>query len=385
MNSLRVFNRQAGFVIAIAALLLALVVPTLANAAQVTDRSIALGSSAKDATNVSYTVNFKAASDNTGAFLLDFCNNSPIIGETCTAPTGLDLTNVATSTSGYSLSNKTANSVIVTITTPINAGGSVTDLVLDGIDNPTVTGPMYARIVSYDNATDAGSYVANAQPGTGYKDQAGVALYITDTIGVSAAVKESMTFCVSGQTITANCASAGSHAPVLELGETSGTTKALSSTAISTGDIFTQISTNAASGAIVSLKSSADGCGGLINSSEPTGCYIKPALQTGLTAGQAKFGVIVNADTDPSDNGVVPDGHYSIRTGSGYDAAAYALNWASNNQTGVTSVFGDPILDTQGAPANNKNVKLTFGASVSNSTPAGKYAADLSLIATGQF
>jgi hypothetical protein len=30
-------------------------------------------------------------------------------------------------------------------------------------------------------------------------------------------------------------------------------------------------------------------------------------------------------------------------------------------------------------------MKITFGASIANDTPAGKYSADLSLIATGKF
>jgi hypothetical protein len=53
--------------------------------------------------------------------------------------------------------------------------------------------------------------------------------------------------------------------------------------------------------------------------------------------------------------------------------------------TGVTSTYGDSLLDTANLPVNNKNVQITFGASVSNLTPAGLYSADLSLIATGKF
>lgn len=57
----------------------------------------------------------------------------------------------------------------------------------------------------------------------------------------------------------------------------------------------------------------------------------------------------------------------------------------ANPASGVTSTYGDQFLTTSGAPALNKNMTLTFGASAANNTPAGSYSADLSLIATGKF
>ena len=70
---------------------------------------------------------------------------------------------------------------------------------------------------------------------------------------------------------------------------------------------------------------------------------------------------------------------------AGYSNATYALNWLIGDATGVTSTYGDPFLNTASKPANNQNMTLTFGASVTNDTPAGLYSADLSLIATGKF
>lgn len=71
--------------------------------------------------------------------------------------------------------------------------------------------------------------------------------------------------------------------------------------------------------------------------------------------------------------------------GSGYNSSSYVLNYTATNATGVTSAYGDPLLSTDGAPANNKNVAIMFGASVTQDTPAGEYATDLSLIVTGKF
>lgn len=378
MKSFRVKSRQAGFVVAVAALLLALVVPTFASAADVTARSIALSSASKAATGVSYEVTFTPKSD-AGAFVVNFCSNSPIIGETCTAPDGF------TAAAATSSDTITKTATVVTVTKSLTANTPVT-VTLANITNPSDPGPLYARIVTYDTAGNAADYdpTETDAEDANRVDSGSVAIDITDTIGVSAAVLESLTFCVSGSDITTtNCAS--TTAPTLELGETSGGSKALSATAVSTGDLYAQISTNAVSGAVVNLKSSAAGCGGLINSSKPGECYIGPAQQLGISAGDALFGVKAATSTDPN-AGADSDGTFKIFTGSGYSSSTYALNYDGDDEsTGVTSVFGDPFLDTDNLPASNKNMKLTFGVSISNSTPAGRYSTSLSLIATGKF
>jgi hypothetical protein len=351
-------------------------VPALAAAAQVTERSIALSSSSKSATGVTYTVNFTATGA-AGAFVVDFCNDSPVVGQTCTAPTGFSAAGAASTTSGFT--DVTGGTSKVVVAGTINASDNVS-VALTGINNPTVTGPLYARIVTFDTDTNADAYTSTT-PGTGEVDEGGVAISITDTVGVSGAVLESMTFCAAKVTITADCANASANAPVLKIGEAVGTTVALDPGHVSTGDIYTQVSTNAAGGAIVSLKSNALNCGGLLLAGASASvCNITPALTGGITAGQAKFGVKAAAATDTGTN---PNGTFQAI--NSYNSSTYALNYIAGNATGVTSAFGDPILDTDGAPANNKNMKLTFGASVNNSTPAGLYFADLSLVATGKF
>jgi hypothetical protein len=380
MKSMRVFNYRAGYLAASAALLLATFLPAFASADQVTSRSIQLSSASVNATAVSYTVNFTATKA-AGAFVLDFCSDSPVIGQACAAPTGFNASTVATATSGFTIGTLTtpANNKIA-VTGAMTAGQNVS-VVLTGIANPTAAGPLYARIVTYTNATDAAGYTsANPDVVAAHIDDGGVAMDITPTVGVSGAVLESMTFCVSAALITDDCIT--TTPPVLKLGEPVGTTTALDSTHLSTGDLYTQISTNATSGAVVNLKSNAAGCGGLINSSNPSGCYILPALKADFAAGTAKFGVKVVATAD---TGTAPGGVFEAVAASGYNATTYALNYAAADASGITSTFGDPLLDTGGAPANGKNMQLTFGASVSNATPAGNYSADLGMIATGKY
>ena len=269
MNSFRLFGDRVRVTYAAAAfaLLFAAVMPVFAAAAQVTDRSIALSSSSAGATGVTYTVNFTSVAA-AGAIVVDFCSNSPMLGQTCTAPTGFDASSAATSTSGFTIGTLSAPAANkVTMTGAMTASQSVS-VALTGITNSTAAGPLYARIVTYTDATGAAGYTS-ADPDVvqTHLDDGGVAMYITNKVGVSGVVLESMTFCVSGGVIGNDCS--GTTLPVLKLGETVGDTVALSSGAISTGSIYTQLSTNAASGVVVNLKSDAFGCGGLMRAGAP--------------------------------------------------------------------------------------------------------------------
>lgn len=378
----RVLDRHTRSVAAAVGLLLATLAPAIAPAFAaadiLTDRSIELSSSIKSAPNVKYDFTFTAVDSTAGAVVVQFCSNTPLIGEFCNAPSGFSSSS-ATVSSGGTLDSATANKVIVVKSI---ASGSNT-FELSGITNPSATGPLYARILTYADATAAADYVVTSSASAlgSPKDQGSVALSITEGVNVSGKVLETLSFCVAGGTavITDACGDASSHAPTLELGETVGSVKALSSTAVSTGDIYTQISTNAVGGAVVRMKSDAVSCGGLLLVGGTAGnCYIAPAGSSDFSAGAAKFGVKVATAADGSN----PNG--TINLASPYNATTYAMNYVDAT-TGVTGVYGDPIFNTDDKPVNNKNQKLTFGASISNQTPAGKYQASLSLVATGKF
>ncbi len=374
VRTLGVLKRQIVYSVAAVALLLSVALPSLVSAAQITARSVTLSSSSVDASNVSYNFSFDADNTSAGALVVEFCSNSPLIGEACTAPgNSFDVATSGNVTGDgtKSATTWTANRAFVTLAV---ANGTNT-FAITGVHNPTVAGTLYARIVSYDTVANAANYSSTAL-GTGAVDQGSVAFAITDTVKVSGAVLEALTFCVSG-TAFAGSDCTGSTAPILNLGkDVGGGVIALSSDDLSTGDVYTKISTNAIQGAVVNLKSSA-ACGGL--ALYGTGaCNVAPAGTTGtFAAGTAKFGVKL---TLPTDN--VTDG--TIAVGSGYDTSDYRFNYTGPS-TGVTSTYGDPIYNTSSGSANNLDTKLTFAASVTNATPAGKYSSDLSLIATGTF
>jgi len=392
MRSFRILNRRAGLVGAVSALLLGFVVAPFASAATVTTRSIALSSSTKAATGVSAEVKFTSVAA-AGAFVLEFCSNTPLIGEACTAPTGLVVNTATSATSGFTdTSTLTADEPNARVITGTIGATTAITVDLAGITNPTNAGTIYARIVTYDTKAHAQAYTsATGLSDANAIDNGGIALSITDKIGVSAAVLESMTFCVTGAVAPgADCDLTGTSAPTLKLGENTGGVIALDAQHLSTGDIYTQISTNAVGGAIVNLKSNTDGCGGLVRAgaaSNAAGCGIAPAgvdsSFTPSSAGTAKFGVKTATAVGVGSNF---NGTFQPYSPGGpiYNSTNYNLKYVAGDGSGVTSTYGDPFLETTG-PANNMGMTLTFGASIANNTPAGLYSADLSLIATGKF
>lgn len=378
-------DRKARYIVAAVALLLAMILPTLVSADQITTRSVALSSSSVEAEDVTYQVKFNTVRA-AGAFVVDFCSNSPLVGSDCTAPVGFDATAATSASSGFTdVSALDANTVVVAAATQIAAATAVT-VDLENITNPDDAGTIYARIVTYGTDTAADAYTSTSL-GT-HVDDGAVAIAITDTTSVSGAVLETLQFCAAGGDditgITANCANAADNAPVLRLGVDQGGVVALQTGTISEGNIYTQVSTNAASGAVVSLKSG-NTCGGLkrVNA---TGCDIAAAATDPVTLNSSLFGMRIVAGTDPAGVGVAT-GAYQIHGGGTpyYNGTDLKFNYVSGGASGVTSTYGDQILNTAGAPATNKNMTLTFGATVNNSTPAGNYANDLSLIATGTF
>lgn len=383
MRITEVFDRQkASLILSLSLMLVAVlsgVSPALVSAATVTERSIELSSAIISATDVTYNVNFKSVAS-AGAFVIDFCGDTPVIGQACSTPTSFDASSASSATSGFTdVSDIDANTIVVAGTIGADSDISVE---IEGIDNPSVKGPVYARILTYTAKAGAEGYTsANPAVVAAPLDSGSVVISITDGIGVSGAVLESLLFCVSAAAINEDCT--GTTTPVLAIGETVGSNKVLVPTALSTGDVYTQVTTNASSGAVIRLKSNAIGCGGLLRAGADDKCDIEPALTGGIEIGEPKFGVKTAASTDTS--GADASGVFQPVTGSGYNNDDYAMNFTALDAAGVTSLYGDPFLDTDGAPANNKNMKLTFGASVSNQTPAGTYSANISLIATGKF
>lgn len=421
MRLKKLLDRRAGYSLASLGLLLSLaapaVIPAFASAATLSQRSITMSTSAVNATGVSYNLKFTgttaigATEDNEGGIIIDFCSNSSVIEDAngCDAPTGMDTSGVSVSdvkynniAAGSNGSVSGSGNHIEWVAGSAYAGGGATfEMTLSGIDNPSTVGVFYARITTYtDEDGHLDSYV-DAEDVGNFGDEGSIALAATAGIGVTGYVYESMIFCVSGQEPSENCGSGVVGCPDAEgcvtspsmvLGEETFEESgifALTSSALSTGSVWAQLSSNAVGNTVVNLKSDATSCGGLYRNGNPANCNIGPQNQFDdnqtIAAGQALFGLTVaDATPAPDSEGDPGSGSGTIARAGNYDATKYFIDYADGNNTGVTSTYGSPLFNTTGA-VDNMNTQVTFGASVTNNTPAGTYGATLSMIAVGTF
>jgi hypothetical protein len=401
MGTFRFSDRRFLNTVAAVSLLIGVLAPgaltAFASAQTITTRSIEMSSSAENATGVDYAVTFTPV-QNAGGFLIDFCDNTPLVGEACTAPAGFSTASVATS-GGPTVETLTSDSGAI-VTDTLTAGDPAT-VTLTGIANPsylttdTADQGFYARITTYAAGSISGVTAtdSNTTPPAGSEDQGGVALSTTSSFSVSGAVLETMTFCVSGANTDVsgddNCngGSGDITSPNLNIGTDNDGTYVLSNdyTAPSTGTVYTQLSTNAVDGAVVNLKSSASGCGGLINVEDSSDC-IGPAPTGGVVNGGEGFGAETGLSAAVATTGDT-SATGSIVPATGYSDSSLFMSFTAGGSpvSGVTSEYGSPILTSDGAPVNDMNMPLTFGAVANNVTPAGEYSATLNLVADGTF
>ncbi len=399
---------------------------------------------------VSFTSKVKANS-----IIIDFCKEDPIINDTCTAPAGMS---AASSTFvGVTGKVKAANNWSLTpaagqLKLNNTTSGSSTDSIsqtgtalvpvneaqvfdINGVTNPNLTActvagvtncTFYARIYTYANNT-FGAYVSATNVGNNVVDYGGIALSTSTVITITARVQESLTFCVtaadpatwlaagSGAANDCSASEVAAAPPALTLGHGSPT-KVLDNNQADTASIWSQLSTNATSGAVINLVNSNVTCGGLSADNGAT-CAI-PAVNGGAAtaaaanaietnAGTAAFGMFAS-DSSPATGGgvgtIIPNGPYHTAGHAKQEVPADPDTWYGMDTT-TTQVNGNTPATTPGnvkgpvsgvasfgsivastaSPTFHINNKYIFAATASLLTPAGIYTANLSMIATGTF
>jgi hypothetical protein len=438
MNSLK---RPAFVLVAVGVLFTSVSQVIPVSAGQVQYRSIRLSDSSKSAntsitsgigsgTNVTYRVKFRSSSAYTiKAIVLDFCSGAgtPFIGDvTCPAPAGFSIgATPVVDTADYTVANSSSTTVVETPgigsgwtasgTTEAptqtlvlsNATGTAltanTDytFAITGVTNPSTVGTFYARLMTFTTDTGHGAYT-HQSPGT-YTDYGGFALSTTDVVQVTAKVQETLTFCVTGPNVPlavfpapqdpavppVNCDPAsGNSAPAITLGH--GSNNTLDGSQIDTNDVFTYVSTNALHGVTIRMRNS-NACGGL-SIDNGTTCDIPavgPGTAASITPNTAAFGMFCSAITGGTGS-VACDANYNDGSNVGPDADPkvastrfYGMDNASFGYN-VTTTFGD-IVAASTAPVSGKVNQYQFAATASETTPAGIYKANLSMIATGTF
>lgn len=382
------FNVAIASLFALGVTVPALLVSSVASAADLTSTSIQMNSSTPGAAGVEYKVTFTPSTSEgaTGVVVIDFCSNSPLDGDPCdySYATVPDVQSVAGPATTTALKSATAGLyTTVQITGQTLTSGTAYTATLTGITNPTTAGTFYARV--YTGASGY-TYTPAASSGgsptsTGFADNTGVALSTANVVSIQARVMPTLQFCVSAAVPTASCG--GTTAPDIQLG--TGSPPALSSSTLSTGSVYSQLSTNAANGANITGVLNNTTCDGLETSvAEGSNC-IGPVdgganAATSMSAGTAAFGLNVGNSTNAS-------GGTNVGTLTAQAPYSTASEYAMSNQTGSTDIVGTfgATLATSTGPTANINNEFTFAASITPTTTAGLYTANVSLIATGTF
>ncbi len=350
--------------------------------------------------NATYKVQF-TTSVAASSLVIDFCGNDPIISDTCNNTTpvlGMSAATAAlTGVTGNITSpgwNVTASQYQVKLALGAGSAASIGQQIfnLTGITNPTRLGTFYARIYTYSDATWGGTTTpySNATTLGDYKDYGGIALSTNQIITITARVQETLAFCVSGANPTLwvtqhDCSDTqAAVAPALILGH-GAPTAILDTSAVDTGTVYSQVSTNATTGIVISMRNSNTTCGGL-SANGGTTCDI-PAASAGsnvaaaIVAGTAAFGMACT-DGVPDTNGlgtITADANYKGAAGT------YGMDTETSSDLGsVTGTFGDRVAYSA-APVYRMDNSYTFAATASLTTPAGIYTANLDLVATGTF
>ena len=384
----------------VTAFLLALIgmntVPLIASAfGQVTTRSIEISSSVVSATSVSYLVTFNPATAGTlGGIDLDFCTD-PIIGDSCTVPTGFTTTASPTllaAPSGFSTStgswgvtvNAGHNLVYLTNATAQTETGISTAIsfTIQGITNPSTLGSFYARILTWDTQAHANAYTSGGTPGAGIVDAGGIALSTTAQITITSKVQESITFCVYTSTYDSGACTGTGNAVTL------GNGNGILSTIGSYTDLSTKydIQTNALHNVTIRFTGAPLTSGSnIIENSTLSGTGSTAATAYASTAGTAQFGLCTYEATGTT---ITPASTYSGTGPTACNTAASGYNLASTaifgfNIANAASTYGDTLATvTPGATAEGI---VGFLGNISNSTPAGVYTSTLTFIATGAY
>jgi hypothetical protein len=331
-------------------------------------RSISLSSSQPSATGVTYHVDLTADSGySLRTILIDFCSNSPLAGQTCTAPTSFSvgtpaaanlLVNGGTPGGTWTPSSQNSGRTFVytgSASASVSAGDTIS-FDITSVTNPSTVGSFYGRIFMYTSASPA--YTATDTDV--FAETGSVALSTANGIGFIFQVPEALEFCV----YKASCG----DAPVVILGH--GPSTVIDTSQIDTDTAKFSLTTNAQGGVIVR----AFGTPPKIPAHTLNAINSGNGVQAAMTAGTEAFGFKVS----PTTGSIAAATAYADTGGNDYTFDTAAMTPPST--TGAT-------LTQQATPGivSNAVFTMTFGATAGNTTPAGTYSSSVILVATATF
>jgi hypothetical protein len=315
------------------------------------NRSLKISDPRAGQANVRYTIGFGVSNPGyvLGSFTLLFCDNSPLIGQPCTAPTGLDVSSAVltsqTGVTGFSIvPGATANSLVFTRTAAFVSTTYIT-IEISGITNPSAVGTYFGRIQTYSSEDATGVSV----------NEGGVTFSINVPIDVQTVVPPYLYMCV-GVTIPGYLCT-GAINSFIDLGE-------LSTRQARTATSEFIVATNAGDGFVV-----------YVTGTPPTsGNNVIPAMSSRQPSrpGTSQFGINLRDNSNP-DVGVEPLG-----IGSGVIRPDYDVT----NQFKYAN--GDNIVFSNTTTADKK-FTVSYVINVDENQRPGIYNTTLLYTALAQF
>jgi hypothetical protein len=284
-----------------------------------------------------------------GSIRFQFCSETPLIDNPCTAPNGFDASTATltsqTGETGFSIDpSSDANDIILSRPAQLTAPGVLT-YEFSNIQNPTDEGSYYVRIQTYASTDISGAYT----------DAGGLAFAINNPISISTEVPPYLLLC-GGVTITDfDCDSvAGDY---INFGE-------LSSQAAKSASTQLVLATNASSG----YNLYADG------TTMTAGNSIIPALTTGDVSrpGTSQFGFNFVANSTPA-VGSNPAGPGSASVDPNY---AVANRYRFGN--------GELVASSPNA-SDYRKFTVSYIVNIASSQPPGIYVTTLTYVAVASF
>jgi len=274
----------------------------------------------------------------------------------CTVPDGLDTTGGAKDSTNWSgwiaanfNGNFTTNGTIDYLHTDAGqSGGNDYSFSTSGITNPDSSATYYARVTTYSDSCG------------GTEVDSGVVAFaiLQGGITVSAAVRETLSVTISDYAIGFGDLDVSNvrYATADEAGSTSEPGSDLPT--------YIQVSTNAGSGMVITIKDIGDGAGGAGLYSSGASKLIPAVASSAVSAGSEEYGVYgKDAGTGITiDEGFDDDGNADVAI----------------DDTMLTFASSSGVL-------NAINVDISAKASIAGTTPAGTYSDTLILVVTPNY
>lgn len=346
-RSIARYARQAAAGIAGLALVVILTY-TPVSAAQLTGRSVAVGSSQPSAqTSHAFTFSYVSL-DHVGSIKFEYCTNSPFFDDTCDAPAGMSLAAASLSEQsgevGFSVVVANANELVIARAPAAPTPGS-SHYVLDGVVNPsTPRQTVYVRVSTHGDGLAADPRI----------DEGAILFSTTGAFTTQGFVPPYLTFCV-GVTVALDCSTATGNA--MNLGELSTASASVATSQFSGA-------TNDESGYTTYVH----------GTTMTAGNQIIPALglPSPSSPGTSQYGINLVANTVPSVGGN-PSGPGSATPLPGY-----------STQNLFKYVSGEAIAATN-LPTEFRVFTVSYIVNVSGAQPVGRYATTMTFTAVASF